>query len=84
MTVVPAHLMSNRTFYGDVTKALTLGTTVYDENNKRYLLCMQPICDSVRIDEERSFLFAELKIGAGDGQNPASHVIREFDVQGFS
>lgn len=75
-----AHLMSSRTFYGEVEKTLTLGTTVFDEQNNRYLLCMQPICDSVRIEEDnRSFLFAALEITAQNTNQRTTHVIRDFD-----
>jgi len=70
-----AHLMSSRTFYGGAPKNLTLGTIVFDEKNKRYLLCLQPVCDSVRIKCKRSFLFVEFDTTVGTGNNAATHAV---------
>ena len=74
-----AHLISSRTFYGDVPKALSLGTIVFDENCERYLLCLQPVCDSVRIGTERNFLFTELDVAVEAGQGAATHVVVKPD-----
>lgn len=57
-----AHLMSSRTFYDQNKRTLRLGTIVRRKSDDQYLLCLQPLCDSVRITEqERVFLFVELK-----------------------
>ena len=57
-----SRLMASRTFYGnDKPKTLSLGSIVYCPKDKKYLLCIQPICDSVRITENRVFVFVELQ-----------------------
>ena len=66
--------MSSRTFYGKVPRALTLGTIVLREEDKKHLLCLQPVCDSVRIKRERRFLFAECSKGKVN-QGVATHVV---------
>ena len=69
-----SRLMSSRTFYGNDSKALQLGTIVYLENNgiKKYLLCLMPLCDSVRLVESRKFVFVELEESVQDGKSKAS------------
>ena len=58
--------MAVRTIYSRSARALRLGTIVCRDG--QYLLCVQPRCDSVRIQgEERHFLFLPLKRSAGDG-----------------
>ena len=50
--------------YGCSEKILTLGTIIKMEEsgNSIYLLCIQPLCDSLRIDEEkRAFPFLQLE-----------------------
>ncbi|MDO8700484.1 MAG: response regulator receiver domain [Deltaproteobacteria bacterium] len=54
-----AVLMSQRTHYGEASRRLKLGTILKDEKGK-FFLCLQPVCDSVRIEEPRKFLLAEL------------------------
>ena len=44
---------------------LTLGTIIKDDQEK-YWLCIQPRCDSVRINDERKFLFLALNIIEGE------------------
>lgn len=39
---------------------LQLGVLVFDESDSRYLMCLQPLCDSVRIKETTSFPFLVL------------------------
>jgi hypothetical protein len=61
-----AVLMSTRSRYGSPAPKLGLGTIVLETHGKqsRYLLCVQPRCDSVRIDNFRSFPFLPLKVMA--------------------
>ena len=47
---------------------LTLGTIIKEENGERYFLCVQAKCDSVRVIEERKFLFLELQVAASNGK----------------
>ena len=56
-------LMSQRARYDNSQRALHLGVIVRElANEKRYLLCLQPVCDSVRMgDESRAFIFCVLK-----------------------
>ena len=57
-----AHLMSTRTSYKKELKSLQLGTVVYQEDSENYHLCVQPICDSVRLKKEHVFLFLQLEL----------------------
>ncbi|MGV8111394.1 MAG: response regulator receiver domain [Lentimicrobium sp.] len=41
---------------------LNLGTIIKEFGGERYFLCIQAKCDSVRIQEERKFLFLELQV----------------------
>ena len=56
-------LMSQRIRYDNSRRALHLGVIVRElADKKRYLLCLQPVCDSVRIEgESRAFIFCVLK-----------------------
>lgn len=42
--------------------SLSLGTIIKEVEGDRYFLCIQARCDSVRILEERKFLFLELQV----------------------
>ena len=55
-------LMSQRIKYGDSNRSLQLGVIVREMTAKgRYLLCLQPVCDSVRVDRaSRPFVFCAL------------------------
>jgi len=53
-----AVLMSQRTQYGSQRKFLKLGTVIREcSGEERYLLCLQPVCDSVRLSGNNPFLF---------------------------
>lgn len=58
-----AVLMSQSTQYGNYRKVLKLGTILREylgeecSKQERYLLCLQPVCDSVRLSGSHSFLF---------------------------
>jgi hypothetical protein len=58
-----AVLMSHRTPYGDFPRELQLGTIVRHKQGEQlqYLLCLQPICDSVRLAADRTFVFCKLQ-----------------------
>ena len=63
-------LMSQRVRYDNSRRALHLGVIVRElTDKKRYLLCLQPVCDSVRIEgKSQAFVFCilkELKDGKG-------------------
>lgn len=65
-------LMSQRTYYGD-GRHLTLGTIIREsEGEKRYLLCLQPTCNSVRLTKPSTFVFCLLSIAKGE---KATHVV---------
>ncbi|MBD1177213.1 hypothetical protein IDG76_11670 [Vibrio cholerae] len=54
-----------RTFF-DVTDVneipyLTQGTLIYSKNNDKFLLCVTPKCDTVRINKSKRFSFAVLE-----------------------
>ena len=53
-----AVLMSQRTQYGEHRKFLKLGTILKEcSGQERYLLCLQPVCDSVRLSGSNPFVF---------------------------
>lgn len=56
-------LMSQRVRYDNSRRSLHLGVIVRELADKeRYLLCLQPVCDSVRIEgKSRAFVFCVLK-----------------------
>jgi len=60
-------LMSLRHRYANPPPQLTLGTIVsrLDPTGQTYLLCLQPVCDSVRIKDSRPFAFLALKFANG-------------------
>ncbi len=64
-----AVLMSVRSRYGSPPH-LTLGSIVLETRKSRpqYLLCMQPRCDSVRLDNPRFFPFLPMKPVSSNGE----------------
>lgn len=70
-----SHLMSSRTFYGKKPKTLSLGTIVHNPGkDSQYFLCIQPVCDTVRLKGDTAFLFVKLtKTDPQDGR--VSHVV---------
>lgn len=57
---------------------LTLGSVVKQANgqNTRYLLCVQPLCDTVRVTEDRYFPFIEL-VGEKSGNSTENLVLQD-------
>jgi len=74
-----SHLMASRTFYGDGQRVLKLGSIVHDNDHDQYLLCIQPICDSVRLKEPRVFVFVQMSRSEVDAGGAVSHVILKSD-----
>ncbi len=74
-----SHLMASRTFYDNESKpkALKLGVVVHREEDCKYLLCIQPVCDSVRLESCTEFLFVELSKVEEDSDKPFSHIVKQ-------
>ena len=71
-----SRLMASRTFYHQKPKPLRLGSVLFREHDETYLLCIQPVCDSVRLEKDTSFIFAELTVTEQEeDKNPASHIV---------
>ena len=70
-------LMSQRVKYDDSRKTLHLGAIVREvADKKRYLLCLQPVCDSVRIEgKDRAFLFCVFDVP--ENEKPFTHCIMD-------
>ena len=72
-----AMLMGLRTYYGEEHR-LTLGTVIREKTGEeRYLLCLQPPCDSVRLKEPTVFMFCALDVSSG---GKLTHVVRDGDM----
>jgi len=73
-----AVLMSVRSRYALPPPRLTLGSIVLETRSgqkAQYLLCIQPRCDSVRLEEERAFPFLPMK-PVGDDR-PCDFILSE-------
>ena len=74
-----SRLMASRTFYGnDKPKTLSLGSIVYCRQDEKYLLCVQPVCDSVQRkdkDNNRNFVFVELQYADSSTKGGTSHIV---------
>lgn len=70
-------LMSQRTYYQN-HRYLSLGTIIRESGgNKRYLLCLQPTCDCVRLKKASTFVFCLLQEAKGE---KATHVVGDTDL----
>lgn len=70
-------LMSLRTYY-DNHRRLSFGTIIQEVGGeKRYLLCLQPTCDCVRLKKASTFIFCLLKKAKGKN---ATHVVGHTDL----
>ena len=75
-----SRLMSSRTFYGNSKpKTLSLGSIVYCRQDKKYLLCIQPVCDNVRLKEDRVFIFIELQYADSQKRKTSHIVVKDGD-----
>ena len=74
-------LMSQRIRYDNAPKSLHLGVIVRElTDKKRYLLCLQPVCDSVRLESKsRTFVFTTMN-QAEDGKRLTDCVV---DIHGY-
>ncbi len=70
-----AHFMASRTFYEENHKMLMLGSILHDRVQDQYLLCIQPVCDSVRLKKRRTFVFVKLHKKEINGAQSVSHVV---------
>lgn len=70
-----AQLMASRTFYGKNKKTLELGCILFRRFDEQYLMCIQPVCDSVRLEDQTVFIFVELKVANAANEHPVSHII---------
>ena len=63
-----AALLNLKTRYPGQRPRLTIGTVLYSEEHdgRQYLLCLQPKCDSIRLDSASGFPFMPLEIVQGD------------------
>ncbi len=68
-------LMSQRIAYENTRRALHLGVILRQvKESGRYMLCLQPVCDSVRIDgEARTFIFCFLDVPVAG--KPFTHAV---------
>ncbi|WP_298268299.1 response regulator receiver domain [Geobacter sp.] len=67
-----AVLMSQRTHYDNQRRFLKLGAILREsKGKKRYLLCLQPLCDSVRLTGSNPFLFCYLD----ESPKKATHIV---------
>jgi hypothetical protein len=58
-----AMLLAVRRPYGEKSPSLRLGTIVCDSDGEKFWLCMQPVCDSVRLDDAiHSFPMIPLRV----------------------
>lgn len=72
-----ARLTSLRSQYDAPPPTLKLGAIVVktEGSDRRYWLCVQPVCDSVRIDSTRSFPFLKLIEKPADSTAPFDFVV---------
>ncbi len=73
-------LMSQRIAYENARRALHLGVVLKEMNGEqRYLLCLQPVCDSIRISgKARAFVFCVMT--AADANGSFTHAV--VDLKG--
>jgi len=69
-----ASRMMLRSVYSQPLRYLHLGTIIRSRTKGEYFLCMQPLCDSVRITSDRSFPF--LTLVESTGQSVVDFVVR--------
>jgi hypothetical protein len=71
-------LMSQRTAYESASRALHLGVILKEvEGDQRYMLCLQPVCDSVRINGKTlAFIFCFLEVP--EAGMPFTHALMDI------
>ena len=72
-------LMSQRIAYDNTDKSLHLGVILKETSgDQRYMLCLQPVCDSVRMaGKPRAFIFCFMEIPAPDKR--FTHVVLDLN-----
>ncbi len=72
-------LMSQRIAYENTYRALHLGVILRQvEGIRRYMLCLQPVCDSVRINgKARTFIFCFMDVP--DAGKPFTHAVVDLN-----
>jgi len=66
--------------YKSPNPLLTLGSIVVDESQgeiKKYFLCIQPLCDSVRLSDKRNFSFIPLNIPPAGNPDKFDFVVKD-------
>ena len=74
---VSTHVKDHNTMVQDERATLTLGSIV--RRGEEYLLCIQPVCDSVRLTEETHFVFTFLEKATDERPGPLDVVVKEMD-----
>lgn len=72
--------MSLRSRYAKPSPVLQLGTIV--EQGGLYAVCVQPLCDSVRVDGSRMFPLLSLDVVGEDDRNPSDLTVRDKQATG--
>ena len=72
-------VMSQRVCYENASRALHLGVILRElEGDRRYMLCLQPVCDSVRINGKTArFIFCFLDAASPD--KPLTHTLVDLN-----
>ena len=80
-----AALLSLRTRYPGQVPRLALGTILHTigDDDEQYVLCLQPKCDSVRLDAPSGFPLMPLETVRPDGNKVSFHVAVELDVDNW-
>jgi hypothetical protein len=73
--------MTVRTFYENPARALQLGTIIRRADD--YLLCVQPLCDSVRLPSDSDTFFPFLVLEKPEPEKGARFVIFDGDTGAF-
>lgn len=76
-----AYLMSMCSHYDNPVPMLSLGSILADGSggNISYYLCVQPLCDSVRLSKKRMFPFLRMIKAADSDASDFGFIIRELD-----
>src|SRR5262249_45514259 len=69
-----AERMMLRTIYERPRRELRLGTVIY--RNKQWFLCMQPLCDSVRLSADADVPFPFLPLEDSEDKKKVDFVVR--------
>ncbi|MCL5743027.1 MAG: response regulator receiver domain [Acidobacteria bacterium] len=73
-----SHITMMRACYDKTRPTLTLGTVVQDADDAdKFYVCVQPRCDSVRLDGPRCFPFLPLKLVQRESNEPFDTLVRD-------